>query len=399
MRHKTKEINISDYLRRIPTPYYYYNMDLLDRTLEALVESASVYNYHLSYALKANNRKKLVQRIRSYGLGADCVSGGEVRLALDAGFSPNRIFFAGVGKTDEEIRLGLHHHILAFNAESVNELEVIGQIAEAEGLTAGIMLRINPHLSAPTHEKISTGENTHKFGIAEKDIPAAISKIKSSKALEFKGIHFHIGSQIQDMKVFKALALKCNALQKVFLQHKLPASHLNLGGGLGIDYTDPHRNPVPDFASYFKTFADHLDVYPGQQVHFEPGRSVIGQSGTLITKVLYIKDTGVSRFAVVDASMADLIRPALYSARHYIARLCCQAPPETTYDIVGPVCESSDLFARQVPLPYLQRGDYLAIHSAGAYGQVMASRYNLRPAAKTVYSPKTLQYIPPEIVK
>ncbi|MFO8054437.1 MAG: diaminopimelate decarboxylase [Bacteroidales bacterium] len=394
-----KNNNISNYLRRIPTPYYYYNMDLLDRTLEALIQSASVYNYRLSYALKANNRKKLVQRIRSYGLGADCVSGGEVRLALDAGFSPERIFFAGVGKTDEEIRLGLHHRIFAFNVESVNELEVIRQIAEAEGLTAGIMLRINPHLSASTHEKISTGEKTHKFGIIEKDIPEAISRIKNSNVLNFKGIHFHIGSQIQDMQVFKTLALQCNSLQKLFSQHQLPVSHLNLGGGLGINYDDPHRNPVPDFASYFKTFADHLDVFPGQQVHFEPGRSVIGQSGTLITKVLYIKETGVSRFAIVDASMTDLIRPALYSATHYIARLCCQQPPETTYDIVGPVCESSDLFARQVPLPWLQRGDYLAIHSAGAYGQVMASRYNLRPAAKAVYSPKTLRYIPPEIVK
>lgn len=379
--------DLSDILYQFQTPYYYYKMDLLKTILHQLQHEATKYNYHVHYALKANNQERIVKAIYKAGLGADCVSGGEVAFALEQGFSADKIFFAGVGKTDMEIEFALGKGIFAFNVESLHELEVILDIASRMDLKAGIMLRMNPDLDAHTHAHISTGKEEHKFGIPEHEIARAIALINSSPRLDFKGIHVHIGSQILDMEVFKNLALRINQIQEYFVKAGMECEHLNLGGGLGIDYEDPHRNPVADFTSYFKAVYENLEVKDHQHIHFELGRSIVGPIGTLISKVLYLKDHGKHQFAIIDASMTDLIRPALYGAQHYIGKVGVpKAQAVMEYDIAGPVCESSDMFGRNVKLPELKRGDMIAIHSAGAYGQVMASQYNLRPTAQAIFS-------------
>ena len=379
--------DLSEILYQFQTPYYYYKMDLLEAVLTNLHQEASKYNYHIHYALKANNQERIVKEICKAGLGADCVSGGEVAFALEQGFCPEKIFFAGVGKTDMEIEFALDNGIFAFNVESLHELEVIQELASQKDVKAGIMLRMNPDLDAHTHAHISTGKEEHKFGIPEHEIPRAIALINNSPLLDFKGLHVHIGSQIMDMEVFKSLALRVNQIQSYFVEAGLPCEHLNLGGGLGIDYADPHLHPIADFASYFKAVYDNLKVEAHQQVHFELGRSIVGPIGTLISKVLYLKEHGKHQFAIIDASMTDLIRPALYGAQHYIGKVGIpNALADREYDIAGPVCESSDMFGRNVKLPELKRGDLIAIHSAGAYGQVMASQYNLRPTAQAIFS-------------
>jgi diaminopimelate decarboxylase len=379
--------DLSEILYQFQTPYYYYKMDLFEQVLETLKAEASKYNYHIHYALKANNQKRIVEEICKAGLGADCVSGGEVAFALENGFPAEKVFFAGVGKTDREIEFALQHDIFAFNVESLHELEVIKEIATRMSKKAGIMLRMNPDLDAQTHAHISTGREEHKFGIPEHEIPQAIKLIRSSESLIFRGLHVHIGSQILDMNVFKNLALRVNQIQDYFKAEKLWCEHINLGGGLGIDYAQPHQYPIADFASYFKIINDHLVVEEQQQVHFELGRSIVGPIGTLISKVLYLKEHGKHQFAIIDASMTDLIRPALYGAQHYIGKVGIpNVDADREYDIAGPVCESSDMFGRNVRLPELKRGDLIAIHTAGAYGQVMASQYNLRPTAQAIFS-------------
>ncbi len=383
--------DLSEILCQYQTPYYYYKMDLLEQILETLSREASRYGYHIHYALKANNQVRIVEEVLKAGFGADCVSGGEVAFALEQGFRPETIFFAGVGKTDREIEFALEKGIFAFNVESLHELEVIQELAQAMGRKAGIMLRVNPDLDAQTHSHISTGKEEHKFGIPEHEIPQALALLQNSSYLNFKGLHVHIGSQILDMDVFKRLALRVNDLQSYLASEGWTCAHLNLGGGLGINYAHPHQKPMADFRSFFACIHQHLDVYEGQQVHFELGRSIVGPIGTLISKVLYLKEHGDHRFAIIDASMTDLIRPALYGAQHYIGKVGIpDALADQRYDIAGPVCESSDMFGRNVRLPELKRGDYLAIHSAGAYGQVMASQYNLRPTAQAVFSDELL---------
>lgn len=379
--------DLSYILTQHQTPYYYYKMDLLEAILEQLQEAARLYAYQVHYALKANNQPRIVETIRKAGLGADCVSGGEVAFALEQGFGPDEIFFAGVGKTDREIEFALEQGIFAFNVESLHELQVIQELAEKKKLEAGIMLRMNPDLDAQTHAHISTGMEEHKFGIPEHEIPQALELLKTCSHLNFRGLHVHIGSQILDLDVFRRLALRVNQLQAGFRKAGMRCKHLNLGGGLGIDYQQPHAHPVADFEAYFRTIHEHLETDEDQEVHFELGRSIVGPVGTLISKVLYLKEHGAHQFAIIDASMTDLIRPALYGAQHYIGKVGVPGvQADRVYDIAGPVCESSDMFGRDVPLPELSRGDLLAIHSAGAYGQVMASQYNLRPTAQAVFS-------------
>ena len=371
--------------RHIKTPFYYYDMELLEENLKTLTTLARQYGYHIHYALKANANIPLLGLIRRYGLGADCVSGSEIDRALHAGFAPKSIVFAGVGKRDDEIIFALQNDIFAFNCESLQELEVINQLAGQLGKTARVALRLNPDVDPHTHEYITTGKEENKFGIPHTQIDEALAIVKRSAHLELIGLHFHIGSQITDMAVFRQLALQVNAIQKTIADKGFTLPHLNLGGGLGIDYEDPDAHPIPDYSHYFDTIASHLEPLPGQQVHFELGRAVVGQCGTLITRVLYVKEGLKKRFAVVDAGMTDLIRPALYRAYHKIQNLTGSGE-EKRYDVVGPVCESSDFLGKDVPLPEVRRGDILAVRSAGAYGQVMASHYNLRDFPGEVYS-------------
>lgn len=366
----------------IPTPFYYYDTDVLRKTLRAINDEAGRHeNFVVHYAVKANANPKVLNIICQAGLGADCVSGGEIQRCVEAGFPAEKIVFAGVGKSDWEINLALRHDIFCFNVESVPELEVINQLAASQGKVARVCFRINPNVGAHTHANITTGLAENKFGIAMRDMEPVIEEAANMKNVKFVGLHFHIGSQLLDMGDFEALCNRVNELQDLLERHHVKVENINVGGGLGIDYKHPDRSPLPDFKGYFNTFAHHLKLRDGQRLHFELGRSVVGQMGSLITRVLYVKQGAFKQFAIVDAGMTDLIRPALYNAYHKIENISNNDPSET-YDVVGPICESSDVFAKAVDLNQCHRGDLLAIRSAGAYGEIMASQYNCRPLPK-----------------
>ncbi len=369
----------------VETPFYYYNMDLLGDTLQAIKTESEKYGYHIHYAVKANANKNILERIKAYGLGADCVSGNEVSAALDAGFSAENIVFAGVGKSDREIITGLKNSIGCFNVESIPELEVLDELAGKEGVIANVALRINPNVKANTHHYITTGLEENKFGIYIWDLEKVMDKIDQLKNVSFQGIHFHIGSQINDLDSYKQLCTRVNELQLWFEKRRAIPRIVNVGGGLGIDYENPDEKPMPDFESFFKIFNDFLELKEGQEVHFELGRSVVGQCGTLVSRVIYVKEGVNTHFAIVDAGMSDLIRPALYQAYHKIENLT-STEEEDKYDVVGPICESSDCFGKAVTLPKTKRNDVIAIRSAGAYGEIMANRYNLRELPKALYS-------------
>ena len=361
------------------TPFYYYDMDLLRQTLQAINDEASKHEgYHVHYAIKANANPKVLTAIREAGLGADCVSGGEIEASIKAGFPNSKIVYAGVGKSDWEINLGLEHDIFCFNVESVPELEVINELAAKSGKVARVAFRLNPNVGAHTHANITTGLAENKFGIAMRDMEHVIGKADELANVKFVGLHFHIGSQILDMGDFEALCNRINELQDRLESQHIQVEHINVGGGLGIDYEDPNNTPIPDFKAYFDTYAKHLKLRPGQTLHFELGRAVVGQCGSLITRTLYIKEGAVKKFAIVDAGFTDLIRPALYDAYHKIENLSSDEAMEK-YDVVGPICESSDTFGTDELLPTTRRGDIFAIRSAGAYGESMASTYNMRP--------------------
>lgn len=371
------------------TPFYYYDLKPLKENLQACKTAADAYQFHVHYAMKANFNDKVLALIQSKGFGADCVSGGEVKKALESGFSKKQVVFAGVGKSDAEINYALDHDILAFNAESVQELEVINELAEAKGKIASIAIRINPNVDAHTHHYITTGLDENKFGINSWDLPMVLESLKRCENLEFLGIHFHIGSQITDMNVFKSLCIKVNEMQKWFEERGMPVKVLNVGGGLGVDYYHPDENAIGDFESYFKIFKDFLNIKPYQEVHFELGRALVAQCSSLISRVLYIKHGIKKNFAIIDAGMTELMRPALYQAYHQIeniSKLKAESQSHISYDVVGPICESSDCFGKDVEMPETKRGDLIALRTAGAYGEVMASAYNLRPAIRHVYS-------------
>jgi diaminopimelate decarboxylase len=367
-----------DKLEHIQTPFYYYDAELLQQTLRTINDEAGRHEgYCVHYAVKANANPQVLRMIRQAGLGADCVSGGEIEACIRAGFPSSKIVFAGVGKSDWEINLGLDHDIFCFNVESIPELEVINELAAAKGKTARVAFRLNPNVGAHTHANITTGLAENKFGIDMHDMLRVIEEASHMEHVRVVGLHFHIGSQILDMSDFEALCNRVNELQSELERHRITVEHINVGGGLGIDYQHPNRVSVPDFHSYFGTYAKKLKLRSGQTLHFELGRAVVGQCGTLFTRVLYIKVGSVKKFCIVDAGFTDLIRPALYQAYHKIENLTSNEPAET-YDVVGPICESTDVFAKQVDLNTCHRGDLLAIRSAGAYGEIMASQYNCR---------------------
>jgi len=366
------------------TPFYLYDLGLLARTLTAVQQAARPRNIQVHYALKANANVPILNLVQQHGLGADCVSGAEVHRALQTGFAPGHVVFAGVGKSDAEITLALAADIWCFNAESAEELVVLNELAGVQGRKARVALRINPNVDAHTHHYITTGLEANKFGISLPDLGAVIDQLGALPNLELVGLHAHIGSQITDLGVFAELSRKLNELQ-TWLEsrgHQLP--HLNVGGGLGIDYHAPDAHLIPDFEAYFRVFEQHLVRRPGQQVHVELGRAIVAQSGALVSRVLYVKRSQQTNFAILDAGMTELIRPALYDSYHLIQNVSSQGSRQL-YDVVGPICESSDTFGREVALPETKRGDLVVIRSTGAYGEVMASNYNLREKAEAVY--------------
>ena len=364
--------------KEVHTPFYFYNTALLKGTLQKIKKEISAHkNYIVHYAIKANANPKLLRLIAQAGFGADCVSGGEIERALDTGFPASKIVFAGVGKSDWEINLGLDNDIFCFNVESEPELEVINELAKAKGKIASVAFRINPNIGAHTHANITTGLAENKFGIAMKDMEHIIQKAEQLCHIRVLGLHFHIGSQILEMDDFIALCQRINQLIEQLKQNHHQLKHINVGGGLGIDYEQPDKHPIPNFSSYFNTYAKYLNLSDEQQLHFELGRAVVGQCGSLVTRVLYVKQGATKQFIIVDAGMTDLIRPALYQAQHQIENLNSREVLEK-YDVVGPICESSDVFAKDILLSKTHRGDLIALHSAGAYGEIMASQYNCR---------------------
>ena len=373
---------------QLETPFYYYDLNLLQQTVTACQNAASAYGYHVHYALKANFNTRVLQTVQAAGMGADCVSGNEVKAAIAHGFDKGKVVFAGVGKSDREINAALDADIFCFNVESVQELLVINDLAGAKGKTARVAIRINPNVDAHTHHYITTGLEENKFGINTWQLEDVVFTLRNCANLEFTGIHFHVGSQITNLDVFKKLCEKVNELHNWFEHQNMPIKVLNVGGGLGVDYYNPDENPVCDFESYFKIFADNLTVKEGQEVHFELGRALVAQSASLISRVLYVKNGQKKNFLVLDAGMTELIRPMLYQAYHHIENLTKQesvSDATINYDVVGPICESTDCFRTDLALPESHRGDLIAIRTAGAYGEVMASGYNLRDRVQSVY--------------
>ncbi|TKC09615.1 diaminopimelate decarboxylase [Pedobacter frigoris] len=370
----------------LETPFYYYDLVLLQKTLSNCADAAKLYNFHVHYAMKANFNQKVLQHIKATGFGADCVSGGEVSKAIEIGFDKSQVVFAGVGKSDKEINNALDHDIFCFNVESIQELEVINELAAAKGKTARVAIRINPNVDAHTHHNITTGLDENKFGINSWDLPLCADTLRKCASLEFIGIHFHIGSQITNLDVYKNLCVRVNEFAEWFEERGFAVKVLNVGGGLGIDYHNPDQQ-IPDFTSYFKIFNDFLNVRPNQEVHFELGRALVGQSSSLISKVLYVKNGKKKNFIILDAGMTELMRPALYQAYHQIENISkAKLSSAVKYDVVGPICESTDCFGKEVELPETLRGDLIALRSTGAYGEVMASHYNLRENIQSVYS-------------
>lgn len=372
-----------DRFKEAPTPFYYYDLELLRETVAAAKKAARKCKVH--YAVKANANARILAEMARAGFGADCVSGGEVEAAVEAGIRAEEIVFAGVGKTDAEIRKALELGIGCFNVESLPELEVIDEIAAELNTVARIALRVNPNIDAHTHHYITTGLAENKFGISLEQLPEVIGRAQTLAHVSLKGLHFHIGSQILYSEPFKALSLKINELLEEYASVGFEA--INVGGGLGIDYEAPDEEPIPDFEDYFAAFRRNLRLREGQTLHCELGRSLVGQCGSLISRVTYVKHGVGKTFVIVDAGMSELLRPALYGAHHLIENLTAPADaPVRKYDVVGPICESSDVFATADTLPETRRGDLLAFRSAGAYGETMSSHYNLRQLNPPIFS-------------
>ncbi|HWD87322.1 MAG TPA: diaminopimelate decarboxylase [Mucilaginibacter sp.] len=386
----------------LETPFYYYDLGLLRQTLNACKTASDKYGFHVHYAMKANFNPKVLEAIQSSGFGADCVSGNEVTAAIANGFDKKQVVFAGVGKSDKEINTALDADIFCFNVESVQELNIINDLAKAKNKVARVAIRINPNVDAHTHHFITTGLDENKFGINGWQLNDVAETLRKCASLQFVGIHFHIGSQITDLEVYKSLCIRINEMQDWFEDHGFKVKVLNTGGGLGVDYHHPDEKPIPNFEGYFKVFKDFLNIKPGQEVHFELGRALVAQSAALISRVLYVKNGQKKNFLILDAGMTELIRPMLYQAYMKIENLSQESEspkvrksesPKVSlksqilkYEVVGPICESTDCFQKDVELPESFRGDLIAIRTAGAYGEVMASRYNLRDAIESVYS-------------
>lgn len=362
----------------LSTPYYCYDLSLLRNTIGTIQKEISGFPFVVHYAVKANANPRILEEISKTGLGADLVSGNEILAALKAGFAPGMMAFAGVGKTDSEIEIAIDNDIYCFNVESEPEMEIINEIAGLKGKKVGIAIRVNPDIDAHTHRYITTGTVADKFGIDLPMLDEVVDLALRLPNLHLRGLHFHIGSQITTLEPFKMLCEKINFLIEHFENRGVTFEMIDAGGGLGVDYNNPEANQIAPFHDFFQVFKDGIKLRPGQKVHFELGRSIVAQCGALISKVVFVKENSAKKFVILDAGMTHLLRPALYNAHHKIVNLTSQESEHDTYDVVGPICESSDVFAHDEILPITRRGDLIAILSAGAYGESMASTYNMR---------------------
>ena len=373
-------------LRAYETPFYLYDMALLRQTLESVVYESKRYGYHLHYAIKANYDDRILQVIREYGLGIDCASGNELKKAIEAGFDPKKIVYAGVGKKDKELKYAIEQEILAINVESLEELFLLDKLSGEAGKVTEVALRVNPDIDPKTNHCIDTGQADSKFGISYEEILENADELKTLKNLKLIGIHLHIGSQIRELHVFENMCNKVNVIVENMERLGFSFRFVDVGGGLGVNYDVPENEPIPNFASLFSIIHNHLSV-GDREVHFEFGRAIVAECGELITSVLFNKTTATGRrLVIVDASMTELIRPALYGSYHNIENITSDSELTTKYTVVGTACESTDVFQENVSLKKTKRGDLLALKSAGAYGMSMASRYNLHDLPGAVYS-------------
>lgn len=377
--------NYTDLFRKKKTPFFFYDLNILNKTISSIKEQSKKYDFIIHYALKANSNKRILKIISEAGFGADCVSGNEIIRAIECGFPTDSIVFAGVGKSDEEINIGLDNCISCFNIESLQEVEVINSLALKKEVIANIAIRINPDVDGKSHKYITTGVKESKFGINISDFEDAITLITSLKNINLIGLHFHIGSQITDLNIFKKLCLRINKIHKWYSDRDIKVESINVGGGLGVNYMDT-KNLMADFDNYFKIFKNNLQLQSGQKLHFELGRSITAYCGTLISRVLFIKKGVNIDFVILDAGITELIRPALYQSIHKIENISKGNSNNKEYNVAGPICESTDFFGEKVELPETHRDDLIAIRAVGAYGEVMASEYNLRSKAKAYYS-------------
>ena len=373
-------------LHAYETPFYLYDMALLRQTLESVVYESKRYGYHLHYAIKANYDDRILQVIREYGLGIDCASGNELKKAIEAGFDPKKIVYAGVGKRDKELKYAIEQEILAINVESLEELFLLDKLSGEAGKVTEVALRVNPDIDPKTNHCIDTGQADSKFGISYEEILENADELKKLKNLKLIGIHLHIGSQIRELHVFENMCNKVNVIVENMERLGFSFRFVDVGGGLGVNYDVPENEPIPNFASLFSIIHNHLSV-GDREVHFEFGRAIVAECGELITSVLFNKTTATGRrLVIVDASMTELIRPALYGSYHNIENITSDSELTTKYTVVGTACESTDVFQENVSLKKTKRGDLLALKSAGAYGMSMASRYNLHDLPGAVYS-------------
>jgi diaminopimelate decarboxylase len=362
------------------TPLYIYSANTLIRHFRAYDDAYGKFPHVICYALKANTNGAVLKLLAKQGCGADIVSGGELYRALKAGIPPKKIVYAGVGKTEDEIRFALKSKLLMFNVESADELREIDRVAGTMGVKAPIALRINPDIDPQTHPYISTGMKEHKFGIS---IDEAIEHYRLASRLshiEIVGVQKHIGSQITTMTPFVDAVKRILVLVDELKRQKIRIRYLDIGGGLGITYRS-EKPPVPgDIARRLLPLINGRDV----TLVMEPGRSIVGNAGILVTKTLYQKQGEGKTFVIVDAGMNDLMRPSLYDAYHHIVPVVKKKRAQITADIVGPICESGDFLAKGRKIDRVLRGEYLAVMSAGAYGMSMSSNYNSRPTAAEV---------------
>jgi len=369
-----EEVPIKEIVAILGTPVYIYSARTISRHFRVFDEAFDGVPHLVCYSVKANSNVAILRLLARLGAGADIVSGGELARALKAGISPEKIVFSGVGKTPEEIRSALEAGILMFNVESLEELEVLSEVARSLGKRAPFALRVNPNVDPKTHPYITTGLKKNKFGIPEEEALEAYKKAKEHPFLYPIGIDAHIGSQLTSISPFVDALKRLKKLWKEVLSLGIELKYLDMGGGLGIVYSNEEPPPPQDYAQALVKEAKELSA----TLILEPGRVIVGNAGVLITKVLYTKKNVSKKFVIVDAAMNDLIRPALYQAYHEIIPVEEKNGEKEVVDVVGPICESGDFFARERELPVLKRGDLLAIMSAGAYGFVMSSNYNSR---------------------
>ena len=369
------EVSLEEIAEKVGTPFYCYSLPTLRRHINAFEEPLSGVDHQTCFAMKANANLAILSYMAHRGLGADVVSGGDLYRALKAGIPGGKIVYSGVGKTTAEIDMAIDAGIMMFNIESAQELEVINERAGMLGRKAPVSIRVNPDVDPMTHPYISTGLKENKFGIDVEGSLAQYLKAKDMENIEIVGIDCHIGSQLTDLSPFIDAAGRLRMLIERLRKHGIALKYLDLGGGLGITYSDEEPPHPRDYARAVLDAVGSL----GLKLIFEPGRVIVGNAGILVTRVLYRKQTKSKTFIVVDAGMNDLIRPSLYGAYHDIRPVREKAGEREQADVVGPICESGDFLAKDRDLPILVRDDLIAIMSAGAYGFTMASNYNSRP--------------------